>query len=593
MKMMSNNSQNFLLTNKRGGYLALGNSITQYQGLFFFIPEEWDLYKTIENIRTNSKTKEVINRFSHVERINEKGKEEFWFFRKTLIYENEGEEINIDLDFRRVHDYDTKGRIYKIYVENDYIVIEYNKYSDDNLKELLETKYMIIKGANKFFLVNEWVKKEYPYDKKRGIINELYIYKALRVKDKKTLVFTFSEDKEKAIMEAENSWHDTELIKNNLRKYNKSILTKTGVVQNTAIKALDNLIININQKNNITGIFAGLPWFYQFWARDELISIIGLITEEKYSLAKDIIFRYINGIGENGRLSNRLPAAHIGNADAIGWLFKRLYDLLTKLDKHKILREYFTPHELREITKVLEGTIDKLNNHYLKEGMIWNDKRETWMDTNVSYDYREGYRIEIQALTLGMYKTLQYLYRLTKESNGKNYKKKEKELLENTRKNMFKEGMLWDGFYEETDKTTRPNIFIAHYIYPELLSKKEWKQVFDKALENLWLEWGGLASIDKKNPLYKGEHTGFDNESYHRGDSWYFINCIAAISMRRVDKEYFNKYIKKIKEAIIIELNNGWIGQVAELSSANRQDSSGCLAQAWSAAMFIELLNER
>ena len=156
--------------------------------------------------------------------------------------------------------------------------------------------------------------------------------------------------------------------------------------------------------------------------------------------------------------------------------------------------------------------------------------------------------------------------------------------------------VFWNGQFLKDgsdDSTIRPNIFIAYYIYPELLEEWEWKLCFENSLKALWLEWGGISSIDKKHPLFCNTHTGEDPKSYHRGDSWYWINNLAAICMFRLDKNFFAKQIHAIIDRSTDEiLNNGVIGFHAELSSAKEPKSQGCPAQLWSSAMFVELMNE-
>jgi len=182
---------------------------------------------------------------------------------------------------------------------------------------------------------------------------------------------------------------------------------------------------------------------------------------------------------------------------------------------------------------------------------------------------------------------LKFAYQLTKQ-------KKYKDLEEDTRK-LVKE-KFWNGKWLAdglNDYTIRPNVFIAAYIYPELLTKKEWKTCFKNILPKLWLKWGGLASLQKDHPLFQEHHTGEIPQSYHRGDSWYWINNLSALVLRRVDRKEFSKYIQKITEASTNEiLIKGTIGHHAEVSSAGAAESQGCTAQAWSNAMFIELVEE-
>jgi glycogen debranching enzyme len=224
-------------------------------------------------------------------------------------------------------------------------------------------------------------------------------------------------------------------------------------------------------------------------------------------------------------------------------------------------------------------------------------------------DGREGFRIEIQALRLKMYALMKELCKLTGDKKHSEYERLEKNTKEAVKKVFWEPPVLIDGTDSEgkEDRTIRPNIFIAYYIYPELLKLEEWDECFEYTLKRLWLSWGGLSTIDKRDKLFYDEYTGENNKSYHRGDSWFWINCLAAICMHRLDNDLgktigftnekkIGKYkiaIDKIIDACCEEiLFKGFIGHHAELSSAKELRSEGCMCQAWSAAMFIELINE-
>ena len=112
-------------------------------------------------------------------------------------------------------------------------------------------------------------------------------------------------------------------------------------------------------------------------------------------------------------------------------------------------------------------------------------------------------------------------------------------------------------------------------------------------MKKLWLPWGGISSVDKRSPLFHKLHTGEISDSYHNGDSWFWINNLTAIVLHRFGKKKYSFYINKIAEASSKEiLKMGAIGHHAELSDAQKLSSKGCLSQAWSAALFVELMFE-
>jgi glycogen debranching enzyme len=217
------------------------------------------------------------------------------------------------------------------------------------------------------------------------------------------------------------------------------------------------------------------------------------------------------------------------------------------------------------------------------------------MDTHGDVgDIRDGARIEINALTLASVQTLTRLARATRTRVPSDIKSFASALQKGAKK-FLADNVVYDGvfFSGELDKTVRPNIFIAYYVYPKLFSKQIWKASFEESLTSLWLDWGGLSSISKTHPWFIPFYTAQGNRSYHRGDSWYWVNNIAALAMHLLDPLQFAFHVHRITEASCNDLLwYGIIGHAAELSSANEQTAVGCLAQAWSSATLVELLDK-
>ncbi|MBW2990628.1 hypothetical protein KY348_02895 [Candidatus Woesearchaeota archaeon] len=593
----------FLITNKRGNYISLGeNNFTHMQGLFFFDSKNWELYKTVENIKLNKKMSSIKNNFFNVQRLySDNVSESFNLFNESMLYsvKNYIGEIVLELDFRAMFDYDDKGKIYTIAKneKDDNIIIRYDKYTDESLSVLDKTRFLVIKGVKKtkdYKQLDEWVKKNYSYDAGRKSKSEFYTYKALSIKvnNHLDLVFSFSDNKKDAKEHARKVYENRKHLINSYKKYMTHAFTSKNLALNTALKALDDLLVSAETEERSVGVFAGLPWFYQFWARDELISLKALMLKDKYYLIKNILFKYLHSIADDGLIPNRLPGSpgDIKSIDAVGWLFVRIKDYIHLLFSKKIISEYLSVSDLIKIKRALEKAIQDLAHHHSDNGLIINNEQETWMDTKPAN--RKGACIEIQALFLAMINLHNQIAGITKSKQI--FKSLEKEHKQRVRKEFFKQGALYDCVDNDMlSGNIRPNIFLAYYIYPGLLTKKEWKKAFDKALKELWLGWGGLSTIEHTSPLFKPEYTGEDDASYHNGDSWYYVNNYAAIAMHRLDKRYYSKYIRAIVHASKEEmLFSGFIGCCAELSSAKHMKSQGCLSQAWSAASFIELMHE-
>jgi len=573
----------FLLTNRMGGYTMLfSHPSSRYQGVFF--QEDLTMYKVIENFQHQEPVKIIRDRAWSTERVRDTFSEKFVMpnGRNALIYTlSKEQEFDVVLDCRESYDTREKGRIYEVHQEEGAILIEYKKknHEGDSGKEY--TVYIAIQSqAYALIDKNEWREHHYSNDEKRGSgPHKMFVHIPFALRGEE-FVFAFGLDKKKVLKEVNDVWNHREDISIEEKKYVSHLLKpyeledpERKAALRSAVNALDSLVVNDE------GIFAGLPWFFQYWVRDEAVALQGLIITKRFNLAKKIIMRQLHSLGYDGKIPNQWPKSELASADGVGWVFKRVEDFIDAVQKEKDPKKYLSKADLEFMEDKLLTAISQTVKYYEKDGLIANGPKETWMDTVAGEDTREGFRIEIQALILSMYRLL----RKISDADDAEYKMKR------IVKHSFWNGeYLNDGF---DDTTKRPNVFLAYYLYPELLTPEEWKSCFDKIIPALWLDWGGLSSIDKSDPLFTDHHTGENNISYHRGDSWYWINNIAAICMARLDRDRYKKYIDKIVSASTYDLlYNGVAGFPSEISSANEQTADGCIAQAWSASTFIELV---
>jgi len=217
------------------------------------------------------------------------------------------------------------------------------------------------------------------------------------------------------------------------------------------------------------------------------------------------------------------------------------------------------------------------------------------MDTNETKlerkDNRDGFCIEIQAYYINMLYLQELLEKITKQG----IKPKIKPTLRKIQDEFLNNSIIQDRLNFDFTKTneTRPNIFLAYYFCNSIFSNKIWEKTFDNALEKLWLDWGGFSTINKDSEIYCDTYTGQNNFSYHRGDSWFFINNIAAISMYNLNKEKYQEHINKIIESSTTDiLFNGIVGHCSEISDAKELTAKASLSQLWSIATYIEMIKK-
>ncbi|MFH1399960.1 MAG: amylo-alpha-1,6-glucosidase [Nanoarchaeota archaeon] len=586
----------FLLTDKHGSFLSFGDpSDSHVQGYCQFSPNEWEMYKTIENISIAPKATTIVNDLTSIERRGDRSSERFIMHPKGFLYilDDYAGLATVDLDFRRIYDFHDQGRVYRVTQEPDGLLVEYKKFTDGSLSSLDHTYYLYVFGAVNFTLRDEWIPVEYPYDLRRGTTTQRYVYRAfdIPVHNRIRLAFAGSRNPQHARQNAKQVFHSAETYRAQAERTWSDTLTNPRVSHNVAIKALDDLCVALH--DNHAGVFAGLPWFFHLWARDELICLGALIAGGRYDLVRSILARYMHRFKPDGRLPTRFPPTTLDSADAPGWFCLRAKQFLSKLKEEGLLEKYYSTDDLKRLYFTVERSISRINRFYLRDHLVYSGPLETWMDTSVGDDARQGACLEVQLLHIRMYDLAEWLCSHLGFDEAASYRHLRGLMFDAVRQR-FRHGRILADRIDERgpDLVVRPNIFLAHYIYPYIFSSAEWKVFFDEALKELWLHWGGLSTLPRSHPLFVDEYTGENNRSYHHGDSWFFINNIAARQMALVDLHAFRPRIDAILKASEQELLfSGFVGHAAELSSACRLESSGCRAQAWSLATFVDLVD--
>jgi len=520
----------YAVINNKGSFLFLPllyNS--RYFGLLQYYNNNFiKIIEKIENrdINYNEIEKVILKDYNDLKIIYKDGWEEYKLIDNKLIYKtNKYSTLNVYFDIRYLYDMDEWGRIYNNEKNKDYVKIKFNK-GDLNYE-------VIIRGFEVYQELNKWIKVNYNYDLyRKSPPFERYVYLPFSFYAKE-LEIIYKNDKEN-------------LNGNNL---------------------IENRLLSFIYDNNVS---AGFPWYFQEWSRDLLISLNGLYYINK-DIVKNKLIEYSNYFLLDGRLKN-IKNENVGNSDGIGLYIFRLFQFKDLFEK-----ELFD--------KLINNIIEKLKlfeDNYLDEKLFLFKAypNETWMDT-----LNRIYPIEIQFLMANVYDSL---YNYTKKDE---YKEKLEKIKNSIRKNYLSDYSLYDDI---KNKKIRCNVFLSYYFYPKIFSNYEWENIFDYSLTQLYLKWGGISSLsifDKEFIPYSNEDNYFRNEgkSMHNGDSWIFINNIAAMDLYNLNKEKYSNIINSITKADerLIKM----IGTLPERSSAYELKPVGALHQLWSISTYIELLN--
>ena len=522
-------------------------------------------------------------------------------------------------DVRNIFTFPERGRIFIIgensrSLAQETLTLSYIQYADESLTRKEYACFIAVR-AEGFSIVplEEWSEKEYPFDARRNARSSAYVFSAFEFQPRPVLknshvlsdyaiTLGYGESAEQAIAALDDlSSGSKMLVPDTLTDPFTPHQRKAFLLAAESFHALTG-----NTSSNQPAIHAGLPWFFQYWLRDELISLEGLAALQQNSPIKKILLRILASAKPGGVFPSFAPDEGVGSIDATGLLFFEMGKLLKANEDKKTLNLLFTPEELLMIYERLEAIEIAVEQSRSQGFLLIARPLETWMDTSFGPDARSGAGIELQALHLCMEETLIVLIKtLAAQTQDQAQKKRlfeglavHKEKLhtikEDVRAKFNLGGVLADTISADgvPDLTQRSNVFLSYFFYPDLFNQDEWKAIFDHALAELWLDWGGLASISKNHPLFCSRYTGENNQSYHRGDSWLFVNHLAAYALLHVDPLAYFKPIAKILEASTkMLLMQGVVGSIAELSSASLFEPAGCPVQAWSIATYLRLLD--
>lgn len=573
-----------LVANGYGGFYCLCPELS-YEGWFEFNNKPWDIHKSIASLTPLDEGSQhtLHHQLYGIRRSYDSHAEDMIIpHGDTLLYMTQGisGRVLLALDNRKAYDPSLLGRYYTISEENNSLFIYFHGEQGE--------QWLCLKGYSNVQRLENWQETHYAIDAQRQTPDTYWTYHAFTFTPTAHTVIARAKTKAEAQTRADVSQHHfQDILTQKQEELAPPVISSDNHVQaayELAVWSLQQTTQQFTYNHTLlTGIYAGLPWFFQLWSRDELISL------EASSYKKTILNRYLPQLETVQEISNRFPPTTLASVDALGWLAKRLYDSI-------LLEETYTQDELTRWHTAFVNALDyakKTRGFPFGNTILFTNKsQETWMDTIYEDDGRAGIRIEIQALYDCVYAVINLLAKKTKRQNLR----KEQQQFQAGVRELFVDTTILDGINQDgsKDKRIRPNVFIALYLSPQLFDKSTWKKTCDDLLAQLLLPWGGLATLDSQNPLFSPSYTGENNKSYHRGDSWYFVNNLAAIALHRLDKNYYAREINALTQASIKDiLQLGFAGHASELSSAQMQTGEASPVQSWSSATLIELLQER
>ncbi len=595
-----------LLTSSRDGalaaYLSLGApNWSSYDGLFVRDGNE-TLVKVLANLLPDpllEPTRVTLDGTSVLR--------EFGASRQRLFLEPDGmlarcegggQRLLLTLDCKRLHDESDEGRIYALDVRDAHdadagaqalakvsiVDILYTKHRDGTISDS-NAAYRVracVATTMDVSPVGRWRALDYAYDRRRGTRATPWAYDALSLRGEGHVAIAVGEDAKAARRRA----MELLLGREGIASREERVPHGLSPVQALAWRSLHALMAD-------PGILAGLPWFARRWSRDELSSCGARLAVREHERVIAILDAWYGAVREDGTLPAILPNEGLASADALGWLGKRTAQLLARPAPGSGPRVRLPRETLLRWLAAADRIVAGLRSR-MRDGLVRNGRNETWMDTaGGDDDGRAGARIEIQALAIAACDGHDALRAAAGKAPDAQARALRGTIAAAVRSRLVREGVLLDGIAQDgtPDGEVRPNLFLAWYASPSLFSAPEWERFFAHALSRLWLDWGGLSTVPRESARFHASDTGEDSSAYHRGDSWYFVNNIAAMALAATHAQRFGTHISLIARASARDLlAQGYVGHASEISSAAAQEAMGCHAQAWSASTLLELL---
>ena len=385
-----------------------------------------------------------------------------------------------------------------------------------------------------------------------------------------------------------------------LRQY---LLTTTYLTTNNdaLTQALRWLAITTDQlvtRQQGDGIYAGLPWFNEYWGRDEFISLPGaVLVTGQFATARQILlsFAEYQQLDKESKYYGRVP--NIVNPITID------YHTTDGTPRFIIaLRNYVQYSGDTALIKQLYPNVEasilgSLHNWVNTEGYLLHADNETWMDARdanqVAYTPRGSCANDIQALwyeqlLAGAYFAA-YMHDTAHEQQWTQLAQQVKAHFARDFRDP-QQAYLADRLDAQghADFTLRPNQLFA---LPLLDDQDFTRQVLRTTWQELVYPWG-VATLNRQDPRFHPYHLVPalypKDAAYHQGTVWAWLNGVAM--QRMLEAGQTETAYQLFAHANQMALTRGVVGGLSENLDAYPQPGqpwprqTGAYLQAWSNA---------
>ena len=309
----------------------------------------------------------------------------------------------------------------------------------------------------------------------------------------------------------------------------------------------------VHESDYGTGMYAGFPWFLDFWGRDTFWSLLGLTDAGDFETVKKILICYLRSYNDKSGLPTLISMENERKyySDDIDPLFLIASNYYVQMSADHTFARKIQPIAKRMIKKI------KTENK-----MIKTSPDGTWMD---SYK-RHGNAIDIQSLWVEALKP---------------YNKDKSEQLKT-----IVEIIYWNNntryFYDTYGSSKDPTktINVAVSLMFNQISPFKTKRTLDVIRDEFATPFGartrGMNELD------------YHAEAYHKGSCWGLTTGWTACAFFR---HFYIKEGLDMLRSMAGYLDKDTIGALPETLSAYDGRNLAATMQTWSSAMYIHAID--
>ena len=370
-------------------------------------------------------------------------------------------------------------------------------------------------------------------------------------------------------------------------------------------KALDWITITMDElitKQQGNGIYAGLPWFNEYWGRDMFISFPGacLVTGQ-FEVAKEILkdFAKLQDTDPASETYGRIP----NRANLEGILYNTTDGTPRFVIQALEVAKYSGDTEfLLELYPAIKRSIEaSIKNYTDSKGYLTHADADTWMDVKrngIPGSPRGNRANDIQALWYAQLVAGSEIAALLDDlGSAEEWSGLAVHLASNFEKDFCNKGESYIIDHLNTDGSAdiqfRPNQLYCF----DLVNDDDFKQkVTRRVWEELVYPWGvsSLAQWDRQfHPQHENWHYYHKDDAYHNGTIWLWNNGIAM--QRMIEYGQVDAAWELFKNMNRQALHEGAVGSLSENADAHPREGqtwvnrSGTFLQAWSNAEHLRV----